>query len=149
MTARAGKAETAIPTDTDMRLARNASRKLADASLRRKLRLRLDDGAEIEIPRSASRLIARLLQQMAAGNAVAVLPVHAELTTQEAADFLNVSRPYLVRLLEEGKLTFHKVGTHRRVRLANLVAFRTEFESGREKALAELAEQAQALKLGY
>jgi excisionase family DNA binding protein len=149
MSARAGKPETVVPTDLDMRLAKNASRKLADASLPGKLRLRLDDGAEIEVPRSASRLIALLLEQMAAGNAVAVLPVHAELTTQEAADFLNVSRPYLIRLLEEGRLAFHKVGTHRRVRLADLVAFRTEFERGRDKALGELSEQAQALKLGY
>ncbi len=86
---------------------------------------------------------------MAQGNAVTIIPTHAELTTQEAADFLNVSRPYLVKLLDKRKVPFHKVGTHRRIKFADLVAYKKIFESERDSILEELAEQSQGLKLGY
>ena len=86
---------------------------------------------------------------MAQGNAVTIIPIHAELTTQEAADFLNVSRPYLVRLLEQKKMPFHMVGTHRRVRFEDLMAFKASFEKSRREAMDELATQAQELGMGY
>jgi len=77
------------------------------------------------------------------------VPSHAELTTQEAADLLNVSRPHLVKLLEEGVLPFHKTGKHRRVLFADLMCYREQREGASHAAMDELAKQAQELRLGY
>ncbi|WP_418647575.1 helix-turn-helix domain-containing protein [Thauera butanivorans] len=103
----------------------------------------------VELPTSALRLLVDILAELAEGNAVKVVPVHAELTTQEAADMLNVSRPHLVKLLEEGALPFHKVGKHRRVRFADLMRFKAQREQTSEDAMAALAKQAQELGMGY
>lgn len=103
----------------------------------------------IELPTSALRLLVDILSELAEGNAVKVVPVHTELTTQEAADLLNVSRPHLVKLLESGALPFHRAGKHRRVRFADLMVFKAERERASAEALEELARQAQELRLGY
>ena len=103
----------------------------------------------VELPTSALRLLMDVLSELADGNAVRVVPIHAELTTQEAADMINVSRPHLVKLLEEGVLPFHKTGKHRRVRFADVMAFKAERDRSSEKAMAALAAQAQELQLGY
>ncbi len=104
---------------------------------------------KVELPTSALRLLVDILVELAQGNAVKVVPVQAELTTQEAADMLNVSRPHLVKLLEEGGLRFHKTGKHRRVRFADLMQFKSDRDQASEDAMAELAKQAQELALGY
>ena len=104
---------------------------------------------QAELPTSALRLLLEILSELAHGNAVKVVPVHAELTTQEAADMLNVSRPHLVKLLEAGALPFHKTGKHRRVRLADLTLFKAEQDRASTRAMQELAKQAQELELGY
>jgi excisionase family DNA binding protein len=104
---------------------------------------------QIELPTSALRLLVDILAELADGNAVRVVPIHAELTTQEAADLLNVSRPHLVKLLEDGELPFHRTGKHRRVRFADLMAYKTARDQASEQAMTELAEQAQELNLGY
>ncbi|VVO13724.1 helix-turn-helix domain-containing protein [Pseudomonas fluorescens] len=103
----------------------------------------------VELPTSALRLLVDILAELAAGNAVKVVPVHAELTTQEAADLLNVSRPHLVKLLESGELAFHKTGKHRRVRFAELMDYKSKRDSASEQAMNLLAEQAQSLRMGY
>lgn len=90
-----------------------------------------------------------VLAELANGNAVQIVPVHAELTTQEAADLLNVSRPHLVKLLEDGALPFHKTGRHRRVRFADLMQFKAARTQASERAMQELARQAQDLQMGY
>lgn len=108
-----------------------------------------DDGVSITLPRQAFELLLELLGQMANGNAVTIVPVHAELTTQQAAEMLNVSRPFLVELLEAGKIPHRKVGTHRRVLAKDLLAYRERDRAARKEALRALTEEAEALGLGY
>ena len=108
-----------------------------------------NEAHSVELPTTALRLLVEILAELAAGNAVQVVPVHAELTTQEAADMLNVYRPHLIKLLESGELPFHKTGKHRRVRFADLMAYKTQRSLDSEQAMAELAEQAQQQRMGY
>ena len=102
---------------------------------------------QVVVPRHAFELFLDVLGQMANGNAVTLVPVHAELTTQQAAELLNVSRPHVIKLLEAGELPFHKVGTHRRISAADLFAFRRKRAAQADEAMAELARLFQELGL--
>jgi excisionase family DNA binding protein len=101
------------------------------------------------LPATAVRLLTDMLAHLAQGRGVTVFPEEAELTTQEAADMLNVSRPHLVALLERGILPFHKVGTHRRVLPRDLVAHRERQAIESRATLDALAAEAQELDMGY
>ncbi|MBN9364778.1 MULTISPECIES: helix-turn-helix domain-containing protein [unclassified Devosia] len=139
-----------MPSADDAELAAEASRQLS--RVRREgaeLRVQIDGGETLRLPKSVSNLLYLLLTEMAQGNAVTLIPIHAELTTQEAADYLNVSRPYLIRLLKEGKVKFSMVGTHRRVKFSDLEAYRKASEEERQRVMEELAAQAQDLGMGY
>lgn len=103
----------------------------------------------IDVPTAALGLLVDILSELASGNAVKVVPIHAELTTQEAADMLNVSRPHLVKLLEAGDLPFHRTGKHRRVRFADLMDYKAQRDRAAQEATQELADQAQELGMGY
>ncbi len=116
------------------------------------VRVRPEDGGadqSITVPRQAFELFLEVLGQMANGNAVTIVPVHAELTTQEAANFLNVSRPFLVQLLQNGAIPFRKVGTHRRVLFADLSSYRKRSEERQRQVMQELTEEAEKHGLGY
>jgi excisionase family DNA binding protein len=75
---------------------------------------------------------------MLQGRSVNIIPVNKEVTTQEAADFLNISRPYLVKLLEQGEIPFIKVGTHRRIRFSDVLKYKQRRDETRRRGLAEI-----------
>jgi len=147
--------ETVAPSAADALLARESSRLLGTRKLGRRTSIRiqvLDDGEESEavaVPSSALRLFLHLLAEMSQGNSVTLIPTHAELTTQQAADLLNVSRPYVVKLLDDGRIPFRTVGKYRRVRFDDLMAFKQKDDDARAKVLDQLAEEAQELGMGY
>jgi excisionase family DNA binding protein len=150
-----GPFETVAPTEADAQLARDSSRQLATHKLGRRQSVRIqivDDGEQAEavaVPASALRLFLHLLTEMSQGNAVTLIPTHAELTTQQAADLLNVSRPYLVKLLDEGKIPCRTVGKYRRVRLDDLLAYKRKDDEARAMILDQLQAEAQELGMGY
>jgi excisionase family DNA binding protein len=103
----------------------------------------------ITIPASALHILAEALSQISLGNAVKIVPIKREFSTSEAAELLNVSRPYLVGLLESGQIPFRKVGTRRRILFEDVMTYKQNIDIQREQTLAELAAQAQELKMGY
>lgn len=137
-----------VPSKSDSELAAIASRTLARAK-DQTLKLSLDGGKELILPKSMTEFLVRILTELSNGNMVDIVPVHAELTTQEAANHLNVSRPFLIKLLEQGKIPYHKVGTHRRILFAELRSFMADQETKREAAMTEMAALNQELGLGY
>jgi excisionase family DNA binding protein len=141
------------PSEADSALAKESGQRLAahlgDAG---GVRLELKSGStseELILPPSALRLLHRLLTELGQGNAVTLTPIRAELTSQQAADLLNVSRPHLVKLLDEGAIPSRKVGTHRRVQLEDLLTYKRDFLARRQAALEELAALSQELDMGY
>ncbi len=139
-------------------MARDSSRRLvAQLAKKRKRKLRVQlvaDGGKAQaealpLPAPVLDLLLGILKEMAQGNAVTLIPVHAELTSQQAADLLNVSRPFVVGLLEKGELPYRKVGTHRRILFRDLMDFKDRSDAREEKALDELAAQAQEEGMGY
>jgi excisionase family DNA binding protein len=146
---------TVAPTEADAQLALESSRRLATHKLGRRSSVRiqlLDDVKEadtVTVPTSALRMFLHLLTEMSQGNAVTLIPTHAELTTQQAADLLNVSRPYLVKLLEEGKIPCRTVGKYRRVRFDDLMVYKRKDDETRAKVFDQLTAEAQELGMGY
>src|ERR1700691_3637334 len=104
-----------LPSRRDAELATESSRILSALEDNGEFRVHLDGGQQLVLPSAVKTLLMHLLTEMSRGNAVTIIPIHAVLTTQEAADFLNVSRPYVVSLLEKGAIRFNMVGTHRRI----------------------------------
>jgi len=141
-------------TEDESRLAKESSRRLAaHLQAHRNFRVQITGDNEpneaIELPAAASRLLVDVLTQMGEGNAVTITPMSAELTTQQAADLLSVSRPYLIGLLTEGQIPFRMVGTHRRILFHDLMSYKRQNNEARLKTLEELTAQAQELNMGY
>lgn len=102
-----------------------------------------DESEPVVVPRAAIDLLVSVLANMAAGQSVSIVPLHAELTTQQAAAILNVSRPFVVKLLDEGKIAFKLVGTHRRIRADSLLAYKRENDAHGRSAADELIQLGQ------
>lgn len=141
--------EPVSPSDSEAQLARDSSRQLS-RYIRRDLQVRVPETDEtVILPAAAVRLLVAMLSEMAEGNAVTLIPIHAELTTQQAADLIGVSRPFLVKQLEAGRIPYRKVGTHRRILHSDLIRYKNGMDAKRLEALNELAAQAQDLDMGY
>jgi excisionase family DNA binding protein len=140
-----------LPTREEVELARKSGQQLAPLARRgRPLTVHVCDPEEtIELPAGAVKLLMAILEETASGHAVTIVPQNAELTTQQTADFLNVSRPFLVQLLEEKKIPFRYVGSHRRIRFEDALRYKEDIDAKRRAVLDELAQEAQDLKLGY
>lgn len=145
----------ATPTEAEALLARESlsrlSRHLGVGNSKLRLQIRSDGQADedVTLPISAVRLLGDILTEMAKGHAVTLLPVRTELTTQQAAELLNVSRPYLIGLLEGGQIPFRRVGQHRRVRLDDLMDYKRKDDATRCRIADELTADAQELGMGY
>jgi excisionase family DNA binding protein len=143
----------AVPTESERKLAKE-SRGIVKECLSEgescQLRIIVDGvGRDVDIPMTALRALGEALRQIALGKAPVVLPLDAEVSTQQAADILSVSRPYLIRLLDSNEIPFRRVGSHRRIRLLDVLNYRRRNDEERMKVLDELAAQAQELKMGY
>lgn len=112
-------------------------------------RLLSPDGGTIDIPPALFELLTAVAEELGQGHGVSVLPLHRQLTTTEVARLLNVSRPHVITLLERGDLPFEKAGTHRRVRLSDVLAYRQVRDERRREALANIVRQGEDLDLAY
>lgn len=130
--------ETVAPTHQDIQRAKQAATALSEGSLEMS-----------QLPEAARHLLAHILHELASGHALSVVPAKTDLTTSQAANLLNVSRPYLVKLLQEGKLPFHRVGSHKRIQKQDVEVYQKHQKEQSYAALAELQAQAQELDMGY
>jgi excisionase family DNA binding protein len=141
------------PSAVDVAIARSAGRVLSNFQRgERPVLLRVQEqGREepIELPAGAVTMLMEILEAMAAGRGMVLMPQNAELTTVQAADLLNVSRPFLIKLLEERKLPYRKVGKHRRVLMEDVLAYKEKIDREREAVLEALAREGQELGHGY
>lgn len=143
-----------LPTQDEMEEAKVSSRtlsKYADID-RVRMSLRSSDGEtgdDLVLPGHILQLLLNVLSEMAKGNAVSILPIHHELSTQESANLLNVSRPYFVKLLEEKKIPHHKVGSHRRVMAQDVFDYKQKIDQARIATLDELTALSQEENMGY
>jgi excisionase family DNA binding protein len=142
-----------LPTPQEAEEAKIISRALSKYATNERLHIKIagnnNDSDDLILPGYAINLLLDILTEMSKGNAITVMPIHAELSTQETAEFLNVSRPHLVDMLEQGKIPFRKVGAHRRVMAKDVIDYKQRLDADRLKALDELAAQAQELDMGY
>jgi excisionase family DNA binding protein len=142
--------EPTLPSAEDTLRAREVSRALEAHLADQTLSLQVTGGREVtalELPQLAADLLVEILKQMAQGNAVSVVPAEAEITTQQAANILNVSRPYLVGMIQKGILPARMVGNQHRLPLKDVLAYKQENQAKRRAALDELAALDQELGL--
>lgn len=142
-----------IPTEADIELSAQSSRVLASLtnshSHTQKITVESESGKEesLMIPAIAYELLIDVLSQLSQGNAVTLVPVKAELSTQQAANLLNVSRPYLIKLLESGEIPYYKVGKHRRILAKDLYEYKADIDAKRTQSLDELTALTEELDL--
>jgi len=147
--------EPILPSADEVHAAKESSRKLAPLSVGSKHTVQVHIAATgkhaqtVDLPTAAFQMLVRILTEMSQGNAVTLMPIHAQLTTQQAAELLGVSRPFIVKELKEGRIPYQKVGTHRRIAYRDLLAYKEQCRTHHDKAMDELVAQAQGLKIGY
>lgn len=105
------------------------------------------DGTSIELPPSIHSLLLSAVDILKGGDGVSIIPLHAELTTVQAADILNISRPHLIKQLDAGALPHHMVGTHRRLKLLDVLAYRDRLDAEANRALDDMTADAEDLGL--
>lgn len=142
-----------LPTSDEVEQAKDSSRtlsKYADAD-RVQLSIKANSGEsdDLVLPGHVVQLLLQVLSETSQGNAISLIPRRQELTTQEAANILNVSRPFLVSLLEKGEINFRKVGAHRRVFLKDILEYKGRVFKERSKTLDELTALSQEEGMGY
>lgn len=141
------------PTKREQKMASNSVLGFTTAVSRRKtdsVKISIHESEEMFImPRKALEFLSHILSIMSEGKAISIMPSESELSTQQAADMLNVSRPHIVKLLEQGKMPFKKAGSHRRILLEDLLKYAAQQQETRDKNLKFLVEQAQELNMGY
>lgn len=143
-------------TKSDQKIALLSAKKLADSedqATKNKdevIKIRIQESEEVvAIPLKALQLLNSIINNMAQGRSIALMPTDAEISTQQAAEILNVSRPHIIKLLEKGEIPHKKVGSHRRILLQDILKYESGFKSARRKRLDYLAKEAQQLHLGY
>lgn len=141
-------------TEREMEMARIAQRCIMEAldhSRAAAITLTTDKGEHpsIDVPPAALKLIGQLLGAMSEGRQITLMPANREFTTVEAAHFLNVSRPFVIKEIEEGRLPHRKVGTHRRIAFDDLVAYKNKMREKQATALERMADNAHELGLNY
>lgn len=141
--------ELSTPSSRDREIARSSMSAIEKAHLDMKKAKLLIQDIQVELPLSAVKLLLEALGQLAQGNALTMIPRHASLTTQEAADLLNVSRPYLIKLLDSGDIPFSRTGNRRKVLAKDLFEFKDRSTQKQNRAMDELIQQAQELGLDY
>jgi excisionase family DNA binding protein len=142
-----------IPTEADIELSTESSRVLASLinshSQTQKITVESENGKEesLLIPSVAYEFLIDILSQLSQGNAVTLVPVQAELSTQQAANLLNVSRPYLIKLLESKEIPYRKIGKHRKILAKDLYEYKAEIDAKRSQSLDELTVLSEELDL--
>lgn len=141
-----------MPASVDIEMAKRAMRKISQCTAEPHFEgylVNIGGNNTIHIPTTAYELLVEILENMSLGNSVALMPLQTELTTQQAADYLNVSRPYLVKILSEERIPYRKVGAHRRIRFEDVLRYKRQIDAERTRVLDQLAREAQDLGLGY
>jgi excisionase family DNA binding protein len=145
--------KTPIPTEADIKISTQSSRVLASLtnshSQTQKITVESENGKEesLLIPSVAYELLIDILSQISQGNAVTLVPVQAELSTQQAVNLLNVSRPYLIKLLESKKIPYRKIGKHRRILAKDLYQYKADIDAKRSQSLDQLTALTEELDL--
>ena len=138
------------PSKRDIGVAKKSSLTLGTLRLHKASPAYLNiENKTVEIPGPAVKLLLEIIDQIAEGHTLTLIPEHTHLTTQEAADLLNVSRPFFVKLLKSGEIPFEKVGNRRRILIDDVLQYKEKTHQKRTKVLQKLIDQAQDLNMGY
>ncbi|MBK8094850.1 MAG: helix-turn-helix domain-containing protein [Verrucomicrobiaceae bacterium] len=142
--------EALVPTERDVIVAKESQRQMGGMKFGRKESVAVQiDGKEVAVPVGMMQMMIAAVARLAEGKAVAMMPVEEEISPQEAAEILKVSRPYAAKLFDEGAIPSRRVGTHRRALSADVLAYKQREKEARLAVLDELAAEGQRLKMGY